>query len=114
MLTSSKHVSSSGLHKAQASSSWTDIGQSGRPNRRHTDNQDPRLIYIPTATGTYRHRGQFRSAGSERPLWIELSYGPGGDFSRPAGSIITREQGKRFIAVKFGVREDRDLASAVE
>ena len=28
--------------------------------------------------------------------------------------MITREQGKRFIAVKFSVREDRDLASAVE
>jgi cobalt-zinc-cadmium resistance protein CzcA len=39
---------------------------------------------------------------------------PGGDFTRPGGSIITREQGKRFIAVKFSVREDRDLASAVE
>jgi cobalt-zinc-cadmium resistance protein CzcA len=38
---------------------------------------------------------------------------PGGSFSRPGGSMITREQGKRFIAVKFSVREDRDLASAV-
>jgi heavy metal efflux system protein len=38
----------------------------------------------------------------------------GGTFTRPGGSIITREQGKRFIAVKFSVREDRDLASAVE
>ena len=28
--------------------------------------------------------------------------------------MITREQGKRFIAVKFSVREDRDLASAVD
>jgi heavy metal efflux system protein len=36
------------------------------------------------------------------------------DFSRPGGSMITREQGKRFIAVKFSVSEDRDLASAVE
>jgi heavy metal efflux system protein len=36
-----------------------------------------------------------------------------GSFSRPAGSIITREQGKRFIAVKFSVKEERDLASAV-
>ncbi len=35
-----------------------------------------------------------------------------GDLTRPGGSIITREQGKRFIAVKFAVR-DRDLASAV-
>jgi cobalt-zinc-cadmium resistance protein CzcA len=35
------------------------------------------------------------------------------DFIRPGGSIIPREQGKRFIAVKFSVR-DRDLASAVD
>jgi heavy metal efflux system protein len=38
---------------------------------------------------------------------------PGGSFIRPGGSIIAREQGKRFIAVRFSVR-DRDLASAVE
>jgi len=38
---------------------------------------------------------------------------PGSSFTRPGGSIITREQGKRFIAVKYSVREDRDLASAV-
>jgi Cu/Ag efflux pump CusA len=37
---------------------------------------------------------------------------PGGEWTRPAGSIITRELGKRFIAAKFAVR-DRDLASAV-
>jgi Cu/Ag efflux pump CusA len=35
-----------------------------------------------------------------------------GEFTRPGGSIISREQGKRFIAVKFAVR-DRDLAGAV-
>ena len=39
---------------------------------------------------------------------------PTGSYTRPGGSMITREQGKRFIAVKFSVREDRDLASAVE
>jgi cobalt-zinc-cadmium resistance protein CzcA len=38
---------------------------------------------------------------------------PGGSFIRPGGSIIAREQGKRFIAVRFSVR-DRDLAGAVE
>jgi cobalt-zinc-cadmium resistance protein CzcA len=37
---------------------------------------------------------------------------PTGSFVRPGGSLITRENGNRFIAVKFGVR-DRDLASAV-
>jgi heavy metal efflux system protein len=36
------------------------------------------------------------------------------NFTRPGGSIITREQGKRFIAVKFSVGEDSDLASAVD
>ena len=35
------------------------------------------------------------------------------DFIRPGGSIIPREQGKRFIAVKFSVRE-RDLAGTVD
>jgi cobalt-zinc-cadmium resistance protein CzcA len=38
---------------------------------------------------------------------------PNASYSRPGGSMITREQGKRFIAVKFSVSEDRDLASAV-
>jgi cobalt-zinc-cadmium resistance protein CzcA len=36
-----------------------------------------------------------------------------GSFTRPGGSIITREQGKRFIAVRFSVRENLDLATAV-
>jgi cobalt-zinc-cadmium resistance protein CzcA len=38
---------------------------------------------------------------------------PNGKFVRPGASIITREQGKRFIGIKFSVRE-RDLASGVE
>ena len=37
---------------------------------------------------------------------------PGGDWTRPAGSLIPRELGQRFIAVKFAVR-NRDLAGAV-
>jgi heavy metal efflux system protein len=36
------------------------------------------------------------------------------NFTRPGGSIITREQGKRFIAVKFSVGDETDLASAVD
>jgi len=48
------------------------------------------------------------------PVGPDGSPDPHGSFSRPGGSIITREQGKRFIAVKFGVREELDLASAVE
>jgi heavy metal efflux system protein len=38
---------------------------------------------------------------------------PAGSYIRPGGSMITRENGKRFIAVRFGIR-DRDLASAIE
>jgi cobalt-zinc-cadmium resistance protein CzcA len=37
---------------------------------------------------------------------------PDGQWVRPGASIITREQGRRFIGVKFSVR-DRDLASTV-
>ncbi len=37
---------------------------------------------------------------------------PHGTFIRPGAAIISREQGNRLIAVKFGVR-GRDLASAV-
>ncbi len=37
---------------------------------------------------------------------------PQGKLVRPGASIITREQGRRFIGVKFSVR-DRDLASTV-
>jgi cobalt-zinc-cadmium resistance protein CzcA len=38
---------------------------------------------------------------------------PTGEFTRPGGSMIVREQGKRFIAIRFSVH-DRDLAGAVE
>jgi cobalt-zinc-cadmium resistance protein CzcA len=37
---------------------------------------------------------------------------PNGHFVRPGASIITREQGRRFIGIKFSVR-GRDLAGAV-
>jgi cobalt-zinc-cadmium resistance protein CzcA len=48
------------------------------------------------------------------PVDSEGQPNPKGNFTRPGGSMITREQGKRFIAVKFSVQEDRDLASAVD
>jgi cobalt-zinc-cadmium resistance protein CzcA len=38
---------------------------------------------------------------------------PKGSFTRPGGSMIMRELGKRFIAVKYSIRDDWDLASAV-
>src|SRR5262249_27351847 len=46
------------------------------------------------------------------PVGPDGSIDPSGQFYRPGASIIVREQGKRFIAVKFSVRE-RDLGSAV-
>ncbi|HZY86830.1 MAG TPA: efflux RND transporter permease subunit, partial [Gemmataceae bacterium] len=39
---------------------------------------------------------------------------PGGQFERHGASDIYRENGKRMIAVKFSVRGDRDLGSAVD
>src|SRR5262249_9506686 len=46
------------------------------------------------------------------PVGADNRIDPKGSFFRPGASIIFREQGRRFIAVKFSVR-DRDLASAV-
>ena len=76
------------------------------------ENKHARLIYVPKEHATFRvavTSAKEQGSGS----YALAIYGPGGDFSRPGGSIITREQGNRFIAVKFGVREDLDLASAV-
>jgi heavy metal efflux system protein len=47
------------------------------------------------------------------PLGDDGRPDPKANFVRPGGSMITREQGKRFIAVKFSVR-DRDLAGTIE
>jgi cobalt-zinc-cadmium resistance protein CzcA len=47
------------------------------------------------------------------PVDSEYNLNPGGSFTRPAASTIYREQGKRFIAIKFGVR-GRDLGGAVD
>jgi cobalt-zinc-cadmium resistance protein CzcA len=47
-----------------------------------------------------------------RPLREFVMPAPGGSFVRPGASTIYREQGNRFIAVKFGVR-GRDLAGTV-
>jgi Cu/Ag efflux pump CusA len=76
------------------------------------EKQDAKLVYVPQKAGTYRLVATSVQAEASGPYGVTV-YGPGGDFSRPAGSIISREQGKRFIAVKFSVREDRDLASVV-
>jgi Cu/Ag efflux pump CusA len=72
-----------------------------------------KLIYVPREGGTYRLVAGAMQDEASGPYQLAI-FGPGGDFNRPAGSIITRQDGKRFIAVKFGVREDRDLASVVD
>ena len=46
------------------------------------------------------------------PVGEDGSVDPQGQFERPGAAVIYREQGKRLIAVKFGVR-GRDLAGAV-
>jgi cobalt-zinc-cadmium resistance protein CzcA len=70
------------------------------------------LIYVPREAGDYTLAVSSAEPDPSGPYQIAV-YSPGGDFNRPAGSIIVRQDGKRFIAVKFGVREDRDLASVV-
>jgi len=79
------------------------------------DELQVQLSYTPKQDGYYQ-----LVAGSSVPLepQKELPYTLtirklGGDFTRPAASIIAREDGKRFIGVKFAVRGDRDLASVV-
>jgi len=100
-------------------------GQGGKPNRQarkpdllgdgKKDELQAQVSYTPKEDGYVR-----LVAGSTEPLdqKKELPYTLtirklGGDFIRPAGSIITRQEGKRFIAVKFSVHGDRDLASVV-
>src|SRR5262249_20003224 len=46
------------------------------------------------------------------PLDADGSANPNGQYVRPGASTISRDNGKRFIAVRFGVR-GRDLASTV-
>jgi Cu/Ag efflux pump CusA len=71
-----------------------------------------KLIYVPREPGNYNLVAGSADADASGPYSVAV-YGPGGDFNRPGGSIITRQDGRRFIAVKFSVREDRDLASVV-
>jgi cobalt-zinc-cadmium resistance protein CzcA len=69
---------------------------------------------VAPSTNTVPMRVPLRHLVSPVDRYGQPDYSPGASFTRPGGSIITREQGKRFIAVKYSVREDRDLASAVD
>ncbi len=55
---------------------------------------------------------RIRLADLITPVGPDYSPDPSGKFNRAGASTIYREQGKRFIALKFGVR-GRDLGSAV-
>jgi heavy metal efflux system protein len=77
-----------------------------------TSNPLPALITTNNASSnSFLPRLRLRDLVS--PVGTDGLPNPGGSFTRPGGSTITREEGKRFIAIKFSVREDRDLASAV-
>ncbi len=86
--------------------------QSG-PSPTGTSNTPPAYVSQFWAPNTSAYLPRMRLKDLVSPVDEMGRPNPGGDFTRPGGSMITREQGKRFIAVKFSVREDLDLASAV-
>ncbi|MFO0969206.1 MAG: efflux RND transporter permease subunit [Gemmataceae bacterium] len=78
-------------------------------------------VPLPSPTGTTLHAPLLLSAVPRRPLKDlvtpldsrgEPNLDPHAGFIKPGASMIYREQGQRFIAVKFGVR-GRDLAGTV-
>jgi cobalt-zinc-cadmium resistance protein CzcA len=89
----------------------TFTGPATGPSATGTSTSNPALISSGIAPyNSLLPRLQLRDLVS--PVGEDGRPDPTGSFVRPGGSLITRENGKRFIAVKFGVR-DRDLASAV-
>jgi Cu/Ag efflux pump CusA len=96
---------------------WPKKGNNGnaKNGKEAAESLETQLSYTPKVDGYFQ-----LLAGSSQPPEPkkELPYTLtirklGGDFTRPAASIITRQDGKRFIGVKFAVRGDRDLASVV-
>jgi heavy metal efflux system protein len=67
---------------------------------------------FPALTGSSQNSPTLPTSVPRRRLGDLVRPGPNGQFLNPGASTIFREQGQRFIAVKFGVR-DRDLASTV-
>ena len=90
----------------------TITGPATGPSPTGTGNANPALVSSALATyNSFTPRLRLRDLVSPVDQYGQPN--PKGDFTRPGGSTITREEGKRFIAVKYSVREDRDLASAV-
>jgi heavy metal efflux system protein len=97
------------------------------PSAPLTTTTGPATAPSPTGTGnpSPSHVSQFVTPSTNFLPRVPLRYlvspvGPDGrpdpnskEFIRPGGSTIPREQGKRFIAVKFSVR-DRDLAGTID
>ncbi len=78
---------------------------------------------LPSFTGSARSGKPLETTTAPRerlrdlvtPLSVDSDFAldPHGKFIRGGASVISREEGKRLIAVKFSVR-NRDLASAVK
>jgi Cu/Ag efflux pump CusA len=92
---------------------WT--GPSTSPSAAGTSVPKPTLVSqnvaLPTNTATMRV--PLRYLVSPVDKYGQPDRSPGASFFRPGGFTITREQGKRFIAIKYSVPDDCDLASAV-
>ena len=91
----------------------TTTGGSSGPSSGGTASPNPALVSTGlSAYNSFLPRIPLRYLVS--PVGPDGSPDPASDnFIRSGGSIIAREQGKRFIAVKFSVK-DSDLASTVE
>jgi cobalt-zinc-cadmium resistance protein CzcA len=101
---------SQGLAAGTTQTAWTGAGQGPTTGGTAVPNPAPVSVNI-APFNVFLPRLRLKDLVS--PVDQFGKPNPGGDFTRPGGSTITREQGKRFVAIKFSVREDRDLASAV-
>jgi Cu/Ag efflux pump CusA len=110
-------VSNMTLTASQASQPQTQTtgGTGSNPSPYGSSLPKPSIIgqNVAIPSNTLTMRVPLRSLVSPVDQFGQPDPSPGASFTRPGGSTITREQGKRFIAVKYSVREDRDLASAV-
>jgi cobalt-zinc-cadmium resistance protein CzcA len=90
-------------------------GPGANPSAGATSLVKPALVGVGVSlpTNTPMLRVPLRYLVSPVDRFGQPDPSPGASFFRPGGFTITREQGKRFIAVKYSVPDDCDLASAV-
>jgi cobalt-zinc-cadmium resistance protein CzcA len=93
----------------------TGAGSVATPNPKGYATQDPAApgTLFNTANPISSTAPRLRLKDLMSPVAEDGSVDPDGQLERAGASDIYRENGKRMIAVKFGVR-NRDLASAVE